>query len=272
MSQLPNLPSRNKSAMPKSILRPTTNSMTKDKNSRNQLPGLMRKASSRSQSSDNEGNGTGKNKTLISKPSFSLERKRSNISSKNSLEVSKKSVRLQPIGNSNDSLKDPISIKITDLGEKENQKNQDLDTKLTLWNEIIEQRKKLFQKMVQDINAGHDPNEDDEDYKEKQRKLARQNKNKRNAKKATQGYLLETRIDIEMQGQMDQNSSDKIDRFKTPDEYLENQVSDIFQGSCKKAEVINFRNLEIYMQEFEKSFSKPKNVDIGAVDLKKYKK
>lgn len=148
---------------------------------------------------------------------------------------------------------------IVDKKEKDREKtSQELDEKMKLWNNIIDHRKKLYNKMIQDINAGHEADMDnDNEYNSKRKRQAR--KAALAAKMNKGGF--ETRIQLEKENMKNTMDGVNIEAFKTPEDYLNSQIQAIFNDTLENAAKIDYRRLPLYMQEYEKVVKTKKNIE-----------
>ena len=143
--------------------------------------------------------------------------------------------------------------------EKDREKTaQELDDKMKLWNNIIGQRKKIYNKMIQDINAGHEGDlENEDEYNSKRKRQARKAALQQKLNKGGN----ETRIVIEKDNM--KNSLDKvsIEEFKTPEDYLNSQITAIFQDTLQNEARIDYRQLGLYSREYEKVVKTKKQME-----------
>lgn len=143
--------------------------------------------------------------------------------------------------------------------EKDREKtSQELDEKMKLWNNIIGQRKKLYNKMIQDINAGHEADMDnDNEYNSKRKRQARK---AALAQKMNKGGF-ETRIHLEKENMKNTMEGVNINLFRTPEDYLNSQIDAIFNSTLENAAKIDYRKLPLYMQEFDKVVKTKKQME-----------
>ena len=132
--------------------------------------------------------------------------------------------------------------------------NQELDDKMGLWNNIISQRKKLYQKMIQEINAGH-AGELEGEYNSKKRRLAR----KMALKNKLQKGIMESRVENIEVGIKDSIDHVNVDEFSTPEDYLNSQMKAIFSDTLTNVAKTDYRKLDLYIEEYEKVPQKKKN-------------
>lgn len=142
----------------------------------------------------------------------------------------------------------------------------ELDDKLNLWNSIVEQRKKLYNQTVKDINngltAGYMEDDGDDGFNSKKKRQLR--KEAEAAKKRKdQGFGVDIRIEVDLVGDKDRIEALNLSHHPTPDDYLDSQISDIFAGKLKKAEVIDYRMLGVFMKESDKRNEAKVGVTIG---------
>ena len=155
--------------------------------------------------------------------------------------------------------------------EKKKAKSLGLDQKLELWNSIINQRKKLYKKMVQDINAGNVDGVDDEDYETERRNRNERAKEKKKAAQIAKekGLLLESRIEINVVGNKESLSEIAVDAYKTPEDLLNFQISEIFNNKgVRPTGVGDLRNITDYITAFENTTKKKRNYDLTKKDLR----
>lgn len=131
--------------------------------------------------------------------------------------------------------------------EKDRMKIHDeLDEKMVLWNNIINQRKRIYNKMIQEINAGHAGElEGDVDYKK--RKLAK----KAALNKKMQKGVLESRVKTETTANVDDFENASIEQYSTPEDFLNSQITAIFNGNLQNVALIDYRKLNNYISAFE---------------------
>lgn len=157
----------------------------------------------------------------------------------------------------NTKLKDPSEPKMSSV---------ELDEKLGLWNSIVEQRKKLYNQTVKDINnglaAGYLEDDGDDGFNSKKKRDMRKEA-EAIKKRKDQGYGLDIRIQVDLVGDKDRIQTLDISHHPTPDDFLDVQIEDIFAGKLKKAEVIDYRMLGVFVKEAEKKNDMKPGVTIG---------
>ena len=129
-----------------------------------------------------------------------------------------------------------------------------LDKKLELWSSIINERKKLYKKMVQEINTGNAEGfEGDEEEAERFRRIAKQKEKQKAASKSKdKGLLLESRLEINIVGNKEALTSITVEQVRTPEDLLNDQIQDIFnEVTHPYNQSIELRNLQNYLIAFE---------------------
>lgn len=148
---------------------------------------------------------------------------------------------------------------IADKKEKDREKaTQELDEKMQLWNNIINNRKKIYNKMIQDINAGHEADMDnDEEYTSKRKRQARKAALAQKMNKSGN----DTRIQLEKENMKNTIEGVNLEHFKTPEEYLNSQMDAIFSDTLENEAKIDYRKLPLYMQEYDKVVKTKKHME-----------
>ena len=176
-----------------------------------------------------------------------------NVSNQSSMSRELNNVGVSRVGNKAD--ESSMLRAIVEQKEKDRVlNNQELDDKMGLWNNIISQRKKLYQKMIQEINAGH-AGELEGEYNSKKRRLAR----KMALKNKLQKGIMESRVENIEVGIKDSIDHVNVDEFSTPEDYLNSQMKAIFSDTLTNVAKTDYRKLDLYIEEYEKVPQKKKN-------------